>query len=155
MKKKYTNQQFINVVNNSYSVRGALKELKLSPTGGNYKLFYQRCKFLNLDISHYKGKSHLKNKRHNWAIKKDLKLILTENSSYNSNHLRNRLIKEGYFQPHCYSCSLSQWLNQPIRLELEHINGVNNDNRLSNLTILCPNCHSLTSTYRGKNKKTS
>lgn len=46
----------------------------------------------------------------------------------------------------------TEWLNEPIPLELDHINGICHDNRLENLRLLCPNCHAKTSTYRGKNK---
>lgn len=67
---------------------------------------------------------------------------------------------EGLFTVHsnslfhkCESCNLEEWLGNKIPLELDHINGVNNDNRIENLRILCPNCHALTPTYRGKNIK--
>jgi len=71
---------------------------------------------------------------------------------YQSNKLRIRLLEEGYFQYKCYSCNLTEWLNNPIPLELEHIDGNSSNNKLDNLTLLCPNCHSLTPTFRGKNK---
>ena len=45
------------------------------------------------------------------------------------------------------------WLDEPITLQLDHINGINNDHRIENLRILCPNCHSQTSTYAGKNNR--
>jgi hypothetical protein len=83
-----------------------------------------------------------------------MKEILVENSNYtNTNNLRKRLIREGYFKYECCNCKLSEWMGEPMRLELEHINGINTDNRIENLKILCPNCHSLTDTYCGKNKK--
>lgn len=44
-------------------------------------------------------------------------------------------------------------MNKKITLQLDHINGINNDNRVENLRFLCPNCHSQTSTYTGKNTK--
>ena len=71
---------------------------------------------------------------------------------YQSNKLRIRLLEEKVFEHKCYSCNLTEWLNKPIPLELEHINGKSSDHRLENLTLLCPNCHSFTDTYRGKNK---
>lgn len=71
---------------------------------------------------------------------------------YQSNKLRIRLLQEKIFEHKCSNCNLSEWLNKPIPLELEHINGKSSDHRLENLTLLCPNCHSFTSTYRGKNK---
>lgn len=63
-----------------------------------------------------------------------------------------RLLKENYFEYKCYSCNLTEWLNTPIPLELEHIDGNRYNFDLNNLTLLCPNCHALTPTYRGKNK---
>lgn len=72
---------------------------------------------------------------------------------YQSNKLRLRLLEEGYFEPKCYSCGLFTWLDKPIPLELEHIDGNSGNHLISNLTLLCPNCHSFTPTYRGKNIK--
>lgn len=72
---------------------------------------------------------------------------------YQSNKLRKRLLEEKYFEYKCNSCNLSEWLGKPIPLELEHIDGNNSNHLLENLEMLCPNCHSFTSTYRGRNKK--
>lgn len=56
-----------------------------------------------------------------------------------------------------YKCSfcgnIGKWLDTEMSLELDHINGINNDNRIENLRYLCPNCHAITKTYCGKNKK--
>jgi hypothetical protein len=71
---------------------------------------------------------------------------------YQSNKLRLRLLEEGIFAHKCNNCELTDWLGNPIPLELEHIDGNSSNNKLENLELLCPNCHSLTDTYRGKNK---
>lgn len=55
----------------------------------------------------------------------------------------------------CNHCGLSEWCSQPLTLELEHKNGNNNDDRRENLECICPNCHSLTPTWRGRNKRKS
>jgi len=52
----------------------------------------------------------------------------------------------------CWSCNLDKWLDKPITLEIEHVDGNSGNNNLSNLKILCPNCHSFTDTYKAKNK---
>lgn len=52
----------------------------------------------------------------------------------------------------CSECGIEDWFGKPLVLELDHINGINTDNRLENLRLLCPNCHSQTHTFRGRNK---
>ena len=71
---------------------------------------------------------------------------------YQSSKIRIRLLEENVFSHECSNCRLSEWLNQPIPLELEHIDGDHTNHLISNLELLCPNCHALTSTYRGRNK---
>ena len=80
-------------------------------------------------------------------------ILLGKHPQYQSNKLRIRLIQEKIFEHKCYCCGNTEWQKNPIPLELEHKNGVSNDHRLENLTLLCPNCHSFTSTYRGKNTR--
>jgi transposase-like protein len=79
--------------------------------------------------------------------------ILVENSSYvSSNSLRKRLLKEKIKEPKCECCGATEWLGNPIALELHHVNGIKDDLRIENLQILCPNCHAFTDNYRGKNQ---
>jgi len=66
-------------------------------------------------------------------------------------HLKARLIRDGLLEEKCAECGIMSWRDKPLALELHHINGVNNDNRLDNLQLLCPNCHSQTPTYGGRN----
>lgn len=150
--RKYTDQQFIDAVKNNFSVRNVLKSLGLAPAGGSYKLFHARVKKLGLDTSHFTGQGHLKGKSNTWVVKIPLIDILVENSTYNSNNLRRRLISEGLLPNQCSKCKLTDWLGEPITLHLDHISGDNTDNRLENLRLLCPNCHSQTPTYCGRNK---
>lgn len=86
-----------------------------------------------------------------------LEEILVENSTYSSSRsLRERLILELGWKDACSNedCPINEpmWLGKPITLQLDHINGVRTDNRIENLRILCPNCHSQTDTWCGKNK---
>ena len=69
-----------------------------------------------------------------------------------ANSLKKRLIKNGIKEHKCESCGLFEWNEKPIPIELNHINGINNDNRIENIQLLCPNCHAQTPNYRGKNK---
>tara|TARA_R110000851_G_C12870142_1_gene544880 strand:+ start:79 stop:714 length:636 start_codon:yes stop_codon:yes gene_type:complete len=78
--------------------------------------------------------------------------ILVENSKYANSTVKSRIVC-GDLIPHdiCSECGISEWNDKPISLDLDHINGVNNDHRIENLRYLCPNCHSQTPTYKGKN----
>jgi transposase-like protein len=72
---------------------------------------------------------------------------LGTNKSIQSSKLKDKLIKEGIKENKCESCGITEWMGKPITLQLHHINGNHSDNRLENLQILCPNCHSLTDNY--------
>lgn len=52
----------------------------------------------------------------------------------------------------CESCDNSEWMGEPITLELEHSDGNYMNNNIDNLKLLCPNCHSMTPTFKGKNR---
>lgn len=68
-----------------------------------------------------------------------------------SNKVRKKLLDEGYKEYRCECCKLTEWLNEPIPLELHHKDGNRHNNILSNFQLLCPNCHAKTNSYRGKN----
>jgi hypothetical protein len=74
------------------------------------------------------------------------------NKKHSAYHLKTRLIKEGLLENKCSICNLEpKWMGKPIALQMDHINGDRYDNTLTNLRILCPNCHSQTDTFAGKN----
>jgi hypothetical protein len=69
------------------------------------------------------------------------------------NNIKQRLIAAGLKEPQCERCGIGQWHKQPLSLCLHHINGDRHDNRLENLELLCPNCHSQTPNFGSKNKR--
>lgn len=95
--------------------------------------------------------------RMNWKRGKfetSVEQIFVENSTLPNERIKDRALKEQLLVYKCYECSLVEWNGKVIVLELDHINGNNKDHRLENLRLLCPNCHSQTSTFRGKNINT-
>lgn len=153
--KKYSDEQFIQAVKDNKSYAGVIKQLGLVPAGGNYATVKKKIAELNLDISHFTGKGWNVGLKFKPKQAQPLSEILVENSNYQSYKLLKRLIKEGVKERICERCNNKEWLNGPIPLELHHVNGIHNDNRLENLQVLCPNCHALTDNYRGKSNKKS
>ena len=75
------------------------------------------------------------------------------NSSIANSRVRTIIERESLVPRQCAICNLADiWQDKPLKLQLDHINGINNDNRLENLRFLCPNCHTQTDTFGSKNK---
>lgn len=146
-----SDRDFEEAVKKSTSKRQVLLLLGLAPQGGNYSSFDKRVKALGLDTSHFLGQAS--NKSKNFGPKRPIEDYLSNKYTIQSCKLKNRLLQEGIFEPKCYKCSSIKWNDKPIPLELEHIDGNHKNNSLENLTLLCPNCHAQTDTYRGKNIK--
>lgn len=77
--------------------------------------------------------------------------IFAANTRRRRGHLKQRLLQAGLKDGSCESCGISEWLGQPLTVTLHHINGDRFDNRIENLELLCPNCHSQTDNYSGRN----
>jgi 5-methylcytosine-specific restriction endonuclease McrA len=82
---------------------------------------------------------------------KPLGTLLTEGKHRSS--IKRRLLKEGILKNECCRCGITTWREKRLSIQIDHINGINNDYRLENLRMLCPNCHSLTDTHGGKNRR--
>jgi hypothetical protein len=147
---KYTVEQLKEAVKKSVSIRQALTHLNLNPEGGNYRCFHKAVKFYNIDTSHFTGQS-LKGRKLR-PRRKSIEEYLQIGTTVISYKLKKYLVEAGIFKWECSRCKQTEWEEQKIPLELEHKNGIHNDNRLENLCLLCPNCHALTPTYRAKNK---
>ena len=147
---KYTIEQLKEAILASTSMRQTLMKVNVAPYGGNYDVLRKAIHHFNLDTSHFAGQAW--NKGKTLPSKVSLEQYLNNEMPIQSFKLKNRLLKEKIFEAKCFSCNATEWLDEEIPLELNHINGDNKDNRLINLRLLCPNCHALTPTYRSKNR---
>lgn len=153
-KRSWTEKQLRQAVKNSLSLRQVLNKLGLREAGGNYEQVKKYIKELKLDDKHFKGRGWNKGLRGIGKPLIPLEKILVKNSSFQSFKLKKRLFAANLKPQHCEECG---WAKKTpdgyLPLELDHINGDRHDNRLENLRILCPNCHSLKPTYRGRKRK--
>lgn len=149
--RKYTLDDLSDAIKTSVSVRECLIKLNVAPQGGNYASFHKAVKHFDLDTSHFSGQNLSGRKLP--ERRKSIEEYLTKNSNTQSFKLKRYLLESSVFEAKCFRCGLFTWLDEPIPLELDHIDGDRTNNTLSNLRLLCPNCHAKTPTYRGKNIK--
>lgn len=150
--RNYTKEQFIEAVKTSTSIRQVLHKLNIKEAGGNYMTAKTLIKEASIDTSHFIPYTQI-NKGKKFGPKRPLEDYLSNKYKIISYRLKNRLIQENIFTHQCSNCKLEQWLGNPIPLELHHHDGNHINNNIDNISLLCPNCHTLTDNYRGKKLK--
>lgn len=143
---------FARAVRESTSIAGVLRSLGVTFSGWNYRRVHLQVARDRLDTSHWLGQGYLRGGSHAFSKSTPLSEILVEHSAYsNLVHLKRRLISSSLLRDACYECGITDWRGRRLVLHLDHVNGIGDDHRLGNLRLLCPNCHSQTATYCGRN----
>ena len=146
MARKISDEKIIEASNRFKSMSSAASSLNLP-----LNTFKRKAKKLGCYNPNQAGKGINKNYG---GPKKELSDILSGKVKYHStSSLKRRLLKEGIKKNKCEECGIDSWNDKPLSMHLDHVNGNNTDNRIDNLKMLCPNCHSQTSTYAGKSKR--
>jgi hypothetical protein len=144
--------EFQKLIKKCSSYTDVLRVFGFSGAGGSSLTLKQRIIAEHIDCSHIlnnnKGRKFIREKI-------PLEQVMVENSTYSRNHLKKRLINGKILEEKCAICDQFPIHNgKRLVLVLDHINGINNDSRLENLRLLCPNCNSQTETFCGKHNRT-
>ena len=149
-------EEFIEIVSSCKSYNSILTYFG-EKNGGYIRMLRYRVKKENIDVSHFRCDTSNN-------LKQSLDQILIADSSYKGNGtaLKKKLFNSKLLDNKCARCGIKGgktnfpktegFINELV-LQLDHINGIHNDNRIENLRILCPNCHSQTTSFCGRNKK--
>ena len=149
----YTEDNLRQIVNESKSFSDVCRQLGIKAKGSNFNTVKKYINLYDIDISHFVGAGWKRDKSTNDIALIDLNDILKDGTSYKPSKLKKRLIDAGLKVDVCEVCGIDKWNGKDITLELHHINGNRYDNRLENLQVLCPNCHSQTDSYKRKDGK--
>ena len=136
------------LVRTSTSIRQVIIGLGCKPTGASYRGVKERIEILGISTSHFTGQGWMGGRTFPERQKSVEQLIAAGAAT---GEIRKRLISSGRRQHRCETCERTAWCGRPIPLELDHIDGDRDNNDLTNLRLLCPNCHAQTPTYRGRN----
>lgn len=154
--RSWTDEQLVQAVSANNTIAGVLRSLGLAVGGYNSKYVTKHIVRLNLSTDHFLGRCFKRGSSPTSFTSTVTKVQLVDGTSgyTSSTALKNRLVKERLLDETCATCGIgTTWNEKPLTLQLDHINGNSQDNRLSNLRLLCPNCHSQTSTFCGRNSK--
>jgi len=148
---KIPKETMMEIVKSSSSIAEIIRKCEMVSSGASYKILKRRLDEEQIDYSHIKLGLGSNKGRKFQSEKIPLSQVMVKNSTYNRCNLKRRLLIELGWENKCSKCGNNgEWHGEPLTIQLDHINGISNDNRIENLRLLCPNCHSQTHTHSGK-----
>ena len=158
----YSKENIELIVNKNNNIKDCLIELGRGTTGDNYNFLKRKIKKFNIDISHFLPKTELQKiarEKRGGTFRDEISIENTFKKSdrfVGSSGLRKKILKYNLKEYKCELCGQDEnWKGNKIILILDHINGINTDNRLENLRFVCPNCDTTLQTFKGKNSKSN
>jgi hypothetical protein len=141
-----------NIIVNSKTKTEVLKKMNKTPNANNFRKLKDFISLNEINTSHFDNIGFKKN--HKPVNKIDNSSLFVKNSENGNTTIRRRILKGNLISYKCHECKCSdKWRGKRMPLILDHINGINSDNRLENLRFLCSNCDSIQPTYKGRNNK--
>ncbi|MEU4684777.1 HNH endonuclease [Streptomyces xinghaiensis] len=148
LRVRHTEERLREAVRLSHSTAEVVRRLGINPVGGNQTHIARRIAALGIDTSHF---TIIRPSRPRGALGDRLVLGSPSDGRVPGKRLLRELLRRGVPE-RCAMCGTGPvWNGRPLRLEVDHVNGDWWDNRPGNLRLLCPNCHTVTDSYRGRN----
>ncbi|MEU7114330.1 HNH endonuclease signature motif containing protein [Streptomyces sp. NPDC046182] len=154
---RWTREVLAEAVAASTSMCDVLRRLGVEVVGGQHTHISRRVRAYGIDTSHFAPAVRSERMRHNQR-RRSPEEVLVENASPHARRQRSQRLKaamlESGVEERCALCELEPvWRGEPLPLEVDHIDGDWRNNRIENLRLLCPNCHSSTDTFRGRHRR--